>query len=238
MSTSPTAAPITRASTMSRRPPRIGRAPRDAAGWPLDSTVGSPPMIASPQGITLSPAARIGPEATVTVAGNHEELFPSASPRPHRRRTIFEEDHPLRISMASSCRTHSTPIKAVMVPLDGSAQAEQAIPIAVHLAKLTGAEVRFASVEPPLSIAVMSYDAADPDALTVRELRDQLRHYLTSKAEAARTTHGVRTEISVLRGTPAAALAAYAEAHEVDLIVMTTHGRGGLSRFWLGSVAD
>jgi nucleotide-binding universal stress UspA family protein len=36
----------------------------------------------------------------------------------------------------------------------------------------------------------------------------------------------------------AAALAAHVDSHGVDLIVMTTHGRGGMSRFWLGSVAD
>jgi nucleotide-binding universal stress UspA family protein len=41
-----------------------------------------------------------------------------------------------------------------------------------------------------------------------------------------------------VEGFPAEALAAYATAEGIDMIVMTTHGRGGLSRFWLGSVAD
>jgi nucleotide-binding universal stress UspA family protein len=45
-------------------------------------------------------------------------------------------------------------------------------------------------------------------------------------------------EITLLDGPVAEAIAAYAETHRVDLVVMTTHGRGLLSRAWLGSVAD
>jgi nucleotide-binding universal stress UspA family protein len=45
-------------------------------------------------------------------------------------------------------------------------------------------------------------------------------------------------EVALLTGEAAAALCQYIETHPVDLVVMTTHGRGGLSRLWLGSVAD
>jgi nucleotide-binding universal stress UspA family protein len=44
--------------------------------------------------------------------------------------------------------------------------------------------------------------------------------------------------MALLNGPAPLALAKYVEEHEVDLVVMTTHGRGGVSRLWLGSVAD
>jgi nucleotide-binding universal stress UspA family protein len=140
--------------------------------------------------------------------------------------------------MSSTNRKYSTSLRSILVPLDGSPLAEQAIPVAVSLARQTGAKVRFATVEPPLSLAVMSPEAVDSHALTLEEVREQLRRYLASKAEAVGITHGVRTAIKVLRGIPAAALAGHADDQEIDLVVMTTHGRGGISRFWLGSVAD
>ncbi len=48
----------------------------------------------------------------------------------------------------------------------------------------------------------------------------------------------MRVVSALIRGSAPSALAAYADEHKIDLVVMTTHGRGGLSRFWLGSVAD
>ena len=145
--------------------------------------------------------------------------------------------------MTADKDSYLVPLRSVLVPLDGSSLAEQAIPVAVSLAKPTGAKLHFATVEPPLSIMVMtSPEEAGAPAPALSELRQQfraqLRAYLASKAEAVRTAHGVQVTTRVLPGHSAPALAAYADAHEVDLIVMTTHGRGGISRFWLGSVAD
>ena len=132
----------------------------------------------------------------------------------------------------------SAAVRTILVPLDGSAFAEDAILVAANLARRWGAKVEFTTVEPPLSVALMSYDASDAGALTQDDLRKQLNEYLSSKAEAVRTTHGIQASARVLRGVAAHALARHIEAHGIDLVVMTTHGRGGLSRFWLGSVAD
>jgi nucleotide-binding universal stress UspA family protein len=112
--------------------------------------------------------------------------------------------------------------KSFLVPLDGSTLSEQGIPAAARLAKATGANLHLVTV------------ATAPGP----HLESELRGYLAAHAEALSTTHGVRVVSSLIRGSAAAALAAYAEEHKIDLIVMTTHGRGGLSRFWLGSVAD
>jgi nucleotide-binding universal stress UspA family protein len=140
--------------------------------------------------------------------------------------------------MPSPHGTDSARVRTILVPLDGSDFAEDAIPVAADLAKRWGATVEFATVEPPLSTAVMSYDSPDAVMLTQDDLQEELHQYVASKADAVRTTHGIHASERVLRGLPAPALARHIDAHKIDLVVMTTHGRGGLSRFWLGSVAD
>jgi nucleotide-binding universal stress UspA family protein len=113
-------------------------------------------------------------------------------------------------------RARTAPLRTLLVPLDGSPLAEQAVPVAAMLAKVTGAKLHFATVAPSLAE----------------------REYLRQNAEAVATTHGVETSTALLQGHAPLALAAYVEEHDVDLVVMTTHGRGGASRLWLGSVAD
>ena len=71
-----------------------------------------------------------------------------------------------------------------------------------------------------------------------RELRDLSLKYLQRTAEALGTTHGLEASYTILEGPPAKRMAEYAASHHATLIVMTTHGRGGFSRLWLGSVAD
>jgi nucleotide-binding universal stress UspA family protein len=64
------------------------------------------------------------------------------------------------------------------------------------------------------------------------------RAYLASIADRLRSLWPGPIETMLLDGAAVESLAAYAEAHQIDLVVMTTHGRGALSRAWLGSVAD
>jgi nucleotide-binding universal stress UspA family protein len=124
----------------------------------------------------------------------------------------------------------------LLVPLDGSPLAEQAIPAACGLARRAGGAVHLAVVQPPpLRHLHVSAELAKP---VEREAREQLESYLAKQAEAVSMCHGLEATCAVLEGDPAGALAAYARTNAMDLIVMTTHGRGGLGRFWLGSVAD
>lgn len=128
-------------------------------------------------------------------------------------------------------------IVRILAPVDGSPQSEAALGPAVELAEATGAAVTLVRVEPWLASRIISAveympDFTDADA-AVAEAAEE---YLTSVA--ARLPNTVRTECTVLRGVPAPALAAFAQEHAPSLLVMATHGRGGMTRLAFGSVAD
>lgn len=126
--------------------------------------------------------------------------------------------------------------RSMMVPVDGSAFAEHALPTAVELAKRTGATLHLVRVhQPPVVAAAESPVIMDTDWLDA--LKAEERKYLAN-VQRAPMLAGTNVETVLVEGFPADALAGYAHSRHVDLIVMTTHGRGGISRFWLGSVAD
>ena len=124
----------------------------------------------------------------------------------------------------------------MLVPLDGSPLAEKAIPVAAALARRAGAMLHLASVEPPWPR--YAYTPGEIAKAIDREAGERVRAYLATTAEAMSTCHGLEASCAVLEGAPADALAEYARTKQIGLIIMTTHGRSGLGRFWLGSVAD
>jgi nucleotide-binding universal stress UspA family protein len=124
----------------------------------------------------------------------------------------------------------------IVLPLDGSDLAEQAAPTAAALARKAGAELHLVHVHVPVPrdpIYVEGLPVIDEQMRSRR--RDHEQAYLDrARARLAVDTSGLTR---VIDGTPAAALAAFAEECGAQLIVLTTHGRGGLERAWLGSVA-
>jgi nucleotide-binding universal stress UspA family protein len=126
-------------------------------------------------------------------------------------------------------------VKTILIPLDGSDFAEEALPLGRVLAAKAGAEVHLVHVvlpEPDVDFKTPQED------LEWRErVRDGAERYLSAHAEAARAA-GVSALTAVLEGPVADALLDYAAEQEVDLIALTSHGEGGVRRFWLGSVAD
>lgn len=113
--------------------------------------------------------------------------------------------------------------RSIMVPLDGSRFAEAAIPFAIAIAERGHSKVRFVLVHPddhpPLKI---EFARVYLDKLT-RQFRERLGHSLSS---------------IILTAPVAPSLVKHAQEIGADLVVMTTHGWGGLRRAWLGSVAD
>jgi len=125
----------------------------------------------------------------------------------------------------------------ILVPLDGSKLAEQAIPYATELCKGSMEVTLFQVVHLPLPLAApdatMTVPLPDP-----MELLQEALDYLNGIAERLRE-EGVRVTVdAVERDVVADAIVEYAREHDIDLIAMTTHGRSGLSRLIFGSVAE
>lgn len=126
----------------------------------------------------------------------------------------------------------------ILVPLDGSTFSENALPVALDIARRTGARLHLVQVHeaPTLSgypDSLPTYDEKWDGALRARE-----EEYLRSVAGRCMENAGISPVVELLEGAVVPALAAYAAEVGVDRIVMTTHGRGGISRAWMGSVAD
>lgn len=121
-------------------------------------------------------------------------------------------------------------LRSIMVPLDGSPLADLAIEPAAALALHHGALLLLVTVHEALA-PTEELDRADREALAAH-----LEAIRTATAEKWR----IRTETVRLDAGRAVAerLADVADTHEVDLVVMTTHGRGAAGRAWFGSVVD
>jgi nucleotide-binding universal stress UspA family protein len=129
----------------------------------------------------------------------------------------------------------------IMVPLDGSELAECVLPQVVSIATGCGVPlVSLVRVVPPLKIYTSELEGtfAIPD---MQKIEDQsianARQYLEKKASELEK-QGVKPQVSVMFGNVIDSLTDFVEKNHVDLIIIATHGRSGISRFVWGSVAD
>lgn len=120
----------------------------------------------------------------------------------------------------------------ILVPLDRSLLAEQALARAISLARKSSAPLDLVLVHEPYPNAV-----ADAQIWREREL-DIDQAYLEQLAGDLTMETKVPVSCAVMRGNAAEMICERAKTVGADLIVMTTHGRTGLSRAWIGSVAD
>ena len=120
--------------------------------------------------------------------------------------------------------------KQIMVPLDGSTFAEAALPLALALSRKTRAGIHFVSVLEPTP--AFDYDEWEAAARAWSE------GYLDNVAGRVRGESGGAVTTGLRSGQVVETLLTEAGAKHADLVVMATHGRGALSRAWLGSVAD
>jgi nucleotide-binding universal stress UspA family protein len=122
--------------------------------------------------------------------------------------------------------------KKILVPLDQSTLAEQALGTAQAIAQASRGEIGLVLAHrmPPYrgDLAPSWSDVRDPEeAVYIRRIADEV-------------ARGSRVVVSgtVATGTPVETICRRAHEIDADLIVMTSHGRTGFSRAWLGSVAD
>ena len=129
--------------------------------------------------------------------------------------------------------------KRVIVPLDGSEVAEQALPDATGLARASNASILLLNVVgyPYLERKGLASWALQQEALdqVVREETAQAEQYLKGVRDRL-LAEGFDVSAEVRRGAVDQAI--LADSQPGDVIVMTTHGRGGVARWFLGSVAE
>jgi len=126
--------------------------------------------------------------------------------------------------------------KRMIIPLDRSEVAEVVFPYAKEVAGRLGLDVTLLHVvgleEGDRSAAYKSYlDGA------AEKLLNQA-HYVLRSAGSAGGKMAVHVHGVIVAGNPAEKILDYAEENDVDLIMMATHGRSGMSRWAMGSVAD
>lgn len=120
----------------------------------------------------------------------------------------------------------------ILVPLDGSEVSEKALEQARKMAYSDQVEVRLLVAWEPS--APFSPPPGSPD---FNDVKDYYHHYLQEWSNKL-TQDGVRASHVLVEGKPETAILGVAREEGVDLIVMTSHGRSGLKRLVLGSVAE
>jgi nucleotide-binding universal stress UspA family protein len=123
-------------------------------------------------------------------------------------------------------------LQKILVPLDGSELAETALATAAALAEATGAALLLlrAAEAPALTVG----DPTEAQVVVVREAEE----YLDAVKRRLQADARVPIATAVWYGPAAEAIAEAARFNRVDMVVITTHGRSGLGRLLLGSIAE
>jgi len=135
-------------------------------------------------------------------------------------------------------------LNQLMVTLDGSSFGEQALPFARAIAGKTGASVNLSHVsccEPPTDLlqnTPFQYEGVSMESYMEKHAEQQRAYLLEREAALKAELPDNRICSALLEGYVTVALERHAREMGADLIIMTTHGRTGVSRAWLGSVAD
>jgi nucleotide-binding universal stress UspA family protein len=130
----------------------------------------------------------------------------------------------------------------ILLPLDGTPDAEVALPLAEALARATGATMYLTLVVPTvgsLSGAMSSVARFSPNvtAELLESAESDAVGYLNALATRLRAA-GVPVETGIARDDPANAILEQAKRVRADLIVMASHGRAGMGGAWAGSVSN
>ncbi|MFP8956355.1 universal stress protein [Natrialbaceae archaeon A-CW3] len=122
----------------------------------------------------------------------------------------------------------------ILVPTDGSVEGERAVEYAIDLAVLHDATIR----------AIYVVNAANYGGLPMETAWDGISDALREEGQAAvdrvveLAPDDVTVETKVLEGSPSRVIVSQAQPENCDLVVMGTHGRGGIDRLLLGSVTE
>lgn len=126
--------------------------------------------------------------------------------------------------------------KRILVPLDGSARAESALPVAARIARASsGVIVLMQVVNMPIEYSPY---VAQSGIFTQETLEVELEAAETYLRKVADKLHGVETKVEAVYGVPALAILSVVHEQRADLVVICSHGHTGFKRWVLGSVAQ
>jgi nucleotide-binding universal stress UspA family protein len=138
------------------------------------------------------------------------------------------------------------PYHKILVPLDGSELAAQAIPHAEEIARGLGAKLILTQIIETIAgfmVAPLATGGGPSVGVMVKDdegqsqALDAAREYLERVADSLRHRK-IEVEVDLDTGDPATRIVDYADANAIDLIVMSTHGRTGVGRWTHGSVTN
>ena len=210
------------------------------------------------RGMTVSPEVVLGDPAAQILRVAAERAVGMIAMTTHGRgavgRFLFGSvaDRVARASLVPVCLIRPRPeavppippaIQRVLVPLDGSDLAAEALPVAAALARRLAIPVHLVCAVDPVSALPVSSGLGGESPMIAAELYEEIERQAT--ADARRTLEavasqlrngGVPTTWEVLTGSPLFVIPA--TTRPGDLLVMTSHGRGGVRRWLVGSVAE
>lgn len=126
----------------------------------------------------------------------------------------------------------------ILVPLDGSARAELAIPVAAQLARSSGASITLLRVVPSTTDAIwLTTDATGPEQAAPDNEIVRAANYL-ARIATTDVLSGISTLTEVCKAMPARAILSVARAQQADIIILCSRGYTGMARQILGSVAE
>jgi nucleotide-binding universal stress UspA family protein len=157
-------------------------------------------------------------------------------------KVISEATSPVLLIRSKRRRTSSAAdkpasIHKVLAPLDGSDVGESALSYAETVATISQATINLIQVVSPPGTVEANLLGGPDWRKFIKAMRDAGEKYLKSIAERFKATE-IKVTYEVLTGDPADKIVEYAADKGVSLIAMSTHGRTGLARWVLGSVAD
>jgi nucleotide-binding universal stress UspA family protein len=155
-------------------------------------------------------------------------------------RLIRETGRPVLIVRPPSLATElidGSCYKRIIVPLDGSSLAERSLPAALALAEIEHAELTLLRIVPVAKSIPAGELLATIGPARARDVDEAERYLAGARIRLAHYQVRVRSAVVVAEDIPTA-ITGFAQANDGDLIAIATHGRGGIARAVLGSVAD
>jgi len=128
--------------------------------------------------------------------------------------------------------------KRILVPLDGSKRAEQALPLATRLARASGGTLHLLRVDtPPQDLAWYATEGAFVIRDAMVEERASIQRYM-NRLVASEDFAGIPTRVVNAEGEAAQGILTAITEQQADVVVIGSHGRTGLSRWMMGSIAQ